>query len=271
MYNKLLEIYSDQLINEPTTFTNEYYYFYGSDGKVFGISKNIGPNEYLLLKSMFLEKQVLYLDVKQESIYKYIYENGHYPFKKRRCFLVLEAKDNNSLFELLDDVLLDLEVIRINNYDVVFYLDDELVNIKEIFNTISDDFGIMYNVHEGLTINAQIPGNFIAYYLACIKETNILKKGYSNISDLVFSKDNKQIMPLLTEMKKYLIDPVLNKNNNRETLNAFFNNDLNVSKTAKVLYLNRNSLINRLDIISKELGMDVQNFKNAALLLLLFK
>ena len=88
---------------------------------------------------------------------------------------------------------------------------------------------------------------------------------------MVFSKDNKQIMPLLTEMKKYLIDPVLNKNNNRETLNAFFDNDLNVSKTAKVLYLNRNSLINRLDIISKELGMDVQNFKNAALLLLLFK
>lgn len=271
MYNKVLEIYKEQLINEPKTFTNDYYYFYGNDGKVFGISKGIGQNEYLLLKSMFLEKQVLYLDVKQESIYKYIYENAKYPFKKRKCFLIIESKDNKNLIELLEDVLLNLEVIRINNFDVLFYEDDELINIEELFNTISDDFGIMYNVHKGLTINNQVPGSFIAYYLACANETNVLKKVYSNISDLVFSKDNKQIMPLLNEMKEYLIDPVLNKNNNRETLNSFFNNDLNVSKTAKVLYLNRNSLINRLDIISKELGMDVQNFKNAALLLLLFK
>lgn len=271
MYSKLLEIYKDQLINDPTVFTNDYYYFYGNDGKVFGVSKKIGPNEYLLLKSMFLEKQVLYLDVKQESIYKYIYENGNYPFKKRKCFLILETVENHNLIELLNDVLIDLEIIKINNYQVVFYEDDELINIKELFNTISDDFGYMFNVHEGLTINQNVPGSFIAYYLASVNETNILKKGYSNISDLVFSIENKQLTPLLTEMKKHLIEPVLNKNNNRETLNAFFNNDLNVSKTAKGLYLNRNSLINRLDIISKELGMDVQNFKNAALILLLFK
>ena len=220
---------------------------------------------------MFLEKQVVYSDIKQESIYKYIYENDKYPFNGRRCFLILEATKNNTLIELLKDVLLDLELVQVNNYDIVFYRDEELINIEELFKTVSDDFGIMYNVHEGLIINNQIPGNFLAYYLASINETNIIKKGYSNISDLAFSKDNSQVLPLLNEMKKYLINPVLNKNNNRETLNAFFNNNLNVSKTAKALYLNRNSLINRLDIISKELGMDVQNFKNAALLLLLFK
>ena len=105
MYNKVLEIYKEQLINEPKTFTNDYYYFYGNDGKVFGISKGIGQNEYLLLKSMFLEKQVLYLDVKQESIYKYIYENPQVHRNVMRKNLLNKGKLNNTtkyLFNLLN-------------------------------------------------------------------------------------------------------------------------------------------------------------------------
>lgn len=54
------------------------------------------------------------------------------------------------------------------------------------------------------------------------------------------------------------------------TIEQFFNNDLNISETAKNLYVHRNTLIYRLDKISRETGYDIRNFKEAALFLITF-
>lgn len=47
------------------------------------------------------------------------------------------------------------------------------------------------------------------------------------------------------------------------TVNAFFENDLNVSETARKMYLHRNTLGYRLDKIQKTTGLDVKKFEDA--------
>ena len=47
------------------------------------------------------------------------------------------------------------------------------------------------------------------------------------------------------------------------TIKAFFDNGLNISETARQLYVHRNTLIYRLEKIEKTIGLDIRNFENA--------
>lgn len=47
------------------------------------------------------------------------------------------------------------------------------------------------------------------------------------------------------------------------TLEAFYDNNLNISETARTLYLHRNTLVYRLEQISKKLGVDIRLFGDA--------
>lgn len=47
------------------------------------------------------------------------------------------------------------------------------------------------------------------------------------------------------------------------TINKFFENNLNLSETARQLYIHRNTLVYRLDKIQKALGLDLRNFHDA--------
>ena len=49
-----------------------------------------------------------------------------------------------------------------------------------------------------------------------------------------------------------------------ETARAFLQNDMNLTTTAKQLYIHRNTLIYRLDKIRKETGFDLRRFRDAA-------
>jgi hypothetical protein len=49
-----------------------------------------------------------------------------------------------------------------------------------------------------------------------------------------------------------------------ETIDAFFRNDLNLSTTARELFIHRNTLIYRLDKIRKVTGYDLKRFQDAA-------
>ena len=54
-----------------------------------------------------------------------------------------------------------------------------------------------------------------------------------------------------------------------ETIDAFFRNDLNLSTTAREMFIHRNTLIYRLDKIRKVTGYDLRRFQDAAAFCLL--
>ena len=47
------------------------------------------------------------------------------------------------------------------------------------------------------------------------------------------------------------------------TINKFFENNLNVSETSRQLYIDRNTLVYRLDKLQKSTGLDLRVFEDA--------
>ena len=61
-----------------------------------------------------------------------------------------------------------------------------------------------------------------------------------------------------TEAEKVLSEEML------ETIRVFFRNDLNLSTTARQLFIHRNTLLYRMDKIKKATGLDLRKFEDAA-------
>ena len=47
------------------------------------------------------------------------------------------------------------------------------------------------------------------------------------------------------------------------TIQKFFDNSLNISETARQLYIHRNTLVYRLERLQKMIGLDIRNFEEA--------
>ena len=47
------------------------------------------------------------------------------------------------------------------------------------------------------------------------------------------------------------------------TINMFFENNLNVSETARELFVHRNTLVYRLEKLQKQTGLDIRRFDDA--------
>ena len=47
------------------------------------------------------------------------------------------------------------------------------------------------------------------------------------------------------------------------TIETFFDNSLNLSETARKLYIHRNTLVYRLEKVQRTIGLDLRNFDDA--------
>lgn len=59
------------------------------------------------------------------------------------------------------------------------------------------------------------------------------------------------------------IPELLEDEETMNTINKFFENNLNISETARQLYLHRNTLVYRLERIEKAIGLDIRTFEDA--------
>ena len=81
--------------------------------------------------------------------------------------------------------------------------------------------------------------------------------------DIIEKLDKNYVDQLKT---KYLTDEIVKIIKDDEflsTINAFFENDLNVSKTSTKAFMHRNTLVYRLNKIKKISGLDLRNFEDA--------
>lgn len=80
------------------------------------------------------------------------------------------------------------------------------------------------------------------------------------------------IMDCLPQQSKQYIDLLFNRKTSKlfndemlQTIRVFFKNDLNLTDTARELYIHRNTLVYRLDKIQKVSGLDLRHFRDAML------
>lgn len=275
MFNKLLALYPKLIIYPVKEITSEYYYFYKTNKAqdLFAISKKISKNEYELIKSSFVEKRI-YTEIKDlQKIYDYLLENGNYPFgKKKYRFIIYHNIDNEIATEIIKEIIVNVKIIKLLDYQIAFYANEEDIDFQDLFRALSQDLSTTLHLHKGLIFDKEMKGTeLMAYIYAYDKSTKLKEKEYSETPDIVFNLKYDNIVEIMNIFKTHLFNSILNDNHQVEMIRTFFENNLNVSLTAKLLYMHRNSLLNRLDNIYKETGFNIQLFAHASSLQLIME
>lgn len=101
------------------------------------------------------------------------------------------------------------------------------------------------------------------------------KSGVFHIEDLYIGRILSEVPDEIRHsiLKNSLVNQLLLPENEilLETINAFCENDLNISKTARELCVHRNTLLYRMERIRQLTGLDPTNFYNAMTIFLLLK
>lgn len=110
------------------------------------------------------------------------------------------------------------------------------------------------------------------------KECLVIGRKY-DIKDQIFDSESmifeRAIYNINPKAKKELLDRFQSKFNLFDqdiinTIEEFVRCGLNISEAAKNLYIHRNTLIYRLDKISKDTGYDIRDFRQAAIFIIAF-
>lgn len=190
-------------------------------------------------------------------------------YQKNTRLLVFKDDINEEIIAFFKDLYQDVKIIKQDHHIILFFVDKYFDNIKELIDALIVDFTVVINYHEGIMLNSQTEDSFIEQYLKLIIKYDLLKESYTNIFSLIYFLSNKDVKDFFGQYVKNILNPIINKNNNRIILNKFFDNNLNVLKTSKDLFINRNSLTLRLETISKQIGYNIQDFKVASMIMLL--
>ena len=150
-------------------------------------------------------------------------------------------------------------VLNINETDIVLVkalpnanCPDEVLRVaKSIETTLQEELGIKSVI--GVSTNARHLRELADKY----KEAQV-------------AIDVGRIYQLPTTLCEMFLNEVFKKNpietldeDTLETINRFFENNLNVSETSRKLYVHRNTLVYRLEKIKKMTGLDLREFDHA--------
>jgi len=274
MVSKLKEIYQDKFIEDVTSLNSNYYYFYHpTSSKLFGISKTISKQEYELLKLQYVEKVIYIYDEKLNKVYAYLLEQGSYPFPNKMKLIIYKVnkEDEGIVTDLLSKIYPNCATVCLFDYCICFYQEKYDQKVQELFETITTDLGYNVPLHEGIMIQKNVPGVDVFMYIEAFCKNNVLNHyAYSDVSEMILEMDKNNSSKLLQFLIQLIYLPTF-KEQNKDILEVMIKNDLNVSSSAKYLYMNRNSLINKLDVIYKETGFNLQKFKHACAIYLLSK
>lgn len=175
---------------------------------------------------------------------------------KKSKYVFVNTKEEKVL-EFFNE-LFGIEYLKIENeYYIYKLVEDEELELEEIIDSLNVEVGGNIKIFETNYINNE---EDLYKLLDIYKKNN--KHAYSNISKLIMDLVNKshEDLKVLRNIVLYKID---NDNDLINIIIAMYKNDLNVSKTAASVYMHRNTVNNKLEIIKKTSGMDVQKFYDA--------
>ena len=87
-----------------------------------------------------------------------------------------------------------------------------------------------------------------------------------DIADLVIAAKKEDYFKLLEIISRSNFTYIYKDTQTIDIIEALLKNNLNVLQTSKVLYLHRNSILNKIETIYKETGLNIQKFTNAFLI-----
>jgi len=94
-------------------------------------------------------------------------------------------------------------------------------------------------------------------------EKDTISYGKLGIGRLIYQLPMSLCKMFIKEVFGEKIPEVLDDEEAMSTISKFFENNLNISETARQLYVHRNTLVYRLERIEKEIGLDIRKFDDA--------
>ncbi|MBR3810891.1 MAG: helix-turn-helix domain-containing protein [Agathobacter sp.] len=94
-------------------------------------------------------------------------------------------------------------------------------------------------------------------------EKDTISYGKLGIGRLIYQLPMSLCEMFIKEVFGDKIPAILNDEEAMLTINKFFENNLNISETARQLYVHRNTLVYRLERIEEEIGLDIHKFDDA--------
>lgn len=207
----------------------------------------------------------------------------HFVTDEPRCVLLVRQMENSDVaaVEVIQRLFPDKQkdfVLNINETDVVVVkalpsanCPEEILRVARLIeNTLREELGIKCVI--GISTNARHLRELADRY----KEAQVAievgrvfesEKTIINYESLGLGRIIYQLPTTLCEM---FLNEVFKKNpietlddDTLETINRFFENNLNVSETSRKLYVHRNTLVYRLEKIKKITGLDLREFDHA--------
>ena len=202
------------------------------------------------------------------------------------CYIILFKIKNNKASEICDF----LNSYGLESGDITLQIDDNsCVFIRFINPKIKDEFNSPYeyaeyvlrSIYEELGIEAKaflggVVNSFydisLSYKQASeVEELASLTNNDSPINsykDFVLNKilqdlPNFKLEDYLTVLSENCTQEIFEDTELMETVKEFLNNDLNISETARAMFLHRNTLLYRIEKIQALTGLDIRKFKDA--------
>jgi len=193
--------------------------------------------------------------------------------KVERSLILIDCERPIEVLEMLQEVIEDEEYIFIKDLKYVIMLVVKIDVEQYCLETINSiEVELMQKAKLAYSkpfTDIKTLGHNYSLCLESLKIGSIFK-----FRETVFSvNDNKleKVFYYLNSSKRreLLLDyPQIRNLNNEEitTINALFENDLNITKTAKAMYIHRNTLIYRIDKIDSKTDLNILDFNDAIML-----
>jgi Sugar diacid utilization regulator len=202
---------------------------------------------------------------------------------QNRCALLfyITQTGSASAFNLLSDVIPQTEgdaLVEMDRHSVVFLRDMEAVEdmdeLRQFAEAVQET--LMSETAHQMVVSIGMPKNTLAQLGESYREARrAMEVGrVFRPDESIFVFQNMMLERFLSELPReitaYYHSLLFNRKTQRlfndemlETIEMFFKKDLNLSDTARQLYIHRNTLVYRLDKVQRQIGLDLRNFEDA--------
>lgn len=275
--------------NINPNFHNKYYLFIKKSSdeseKVLGLlvmyTENFLRQQMEKHNKFYFFKKLLNNELAENEIYENVSSYKIRDEADRVVIIVIHGESDYPVSEMISNIFPDRErniIVEMDNNTVAYLVElnkGENLQIlmeysKKIADTIEEE--LMVTVKTGIGSIASNLGQMALSYqnaATAVSVGSVFEYGNRNfdfntlgIGKMIYNSEKKILEDFLRETiskKSFeLLDDEMIK-----TILCFFTNNLNISETARQMYLHRNTLVYRIEKVLKLTGLDLRNFDDA--------
>ncbi len=283
MIQKLRKIYSSLIVHENKleNFNHNYKWFMTDKNEIIGIDKNeITPRDASLLATFLMPYDVQFpvLTTEEQKWHDMIHSTEttiKFELKHPYRFVYFSMQENQIEPITFKDAIQELfskqvPILWRNGHEGIIIEEqtmlEESIAYDQIIDILMSDLYVKISFFVGPFQDNMDHINH--HYQSLISSAQTVlshsKKSVVTYVDAVpYLLIDQSDPELLTEITQTILQEYLNDDDTLKMIETFVHFNLNISETAKELYMHRNSLQYRLDRFYEKTGIDIRQFHQA--------